>query len=258
MSCGLAAPRILRFTRRPQGGGNAPADDRAVFTAVVYVLASGCAGRHVPGEFGMSPATAHRRFTAWTRAGLWPKLHKAVLDELGRAGRWTGAARSLTRRPSARKKGAPDRPGPGGPGQGSTAHVLSGAGGLPLAAGVTAANTADIEAARALFMAIPAVRSRRGRSRRRPGKARADKGYDSADLRRWLRGRGITPRIARRGTGSSERLGRYRWKTGRTLAWLIGYRRLVTRYERHGYLFTAFLTLAAALTYYKKLAQTTT
>lgn len=54
--------------------------------------------------------------------------------------------------------------------------MLSEAGGLPLAAGLTAANTADIEAARPLFMAIPAIRSRRGRSRRRPGEARADNG----------------------------------------------------------------------------------
>jgi transposase len=54
-----------------------------VFTAIVFVLASGCAWRHLPAEFGVSRAIAHRRFTAWTRAGLWPRLHRAVLDELG-------------------------------------------------------------------------------------------------------------------------------------------------------------------------------
>jgi transposase len=30
--------------------------------------------------------TAHRRFTEWTKAGLWRKLHSAVLDELGSQG----------------------------------------------------------------------------------------------------------------------------------------------------------------------------
>jgi transposase len=30
--------------------------------------------------------TAHRRFTQWTRAGVWPRLHRAVLDELGSQG----------------------------------------------------------------------------------------------------------------------------------------------------------------------------
>ncbi len=68
----------------------------------------------------------------------------------------------------------------------------------------------------------------------------------------WLRERGITPRIARRALESSERLGRHRWKTERTIAWLTGYRRLTLRYERHGHLFAAFLALAA-LTCWKKL-----
>jgi IS5 family transposase len=49
-----------------------------------------------------------------------------------------------------------------------------------------------------------------GRPRKRPEKLHADKAYDAAALRRALRRRGITPRIARRDAESSERLGRYR------------------------------------------------
>ncbi|WP_351237418.1 transposase [Streptomyces sp. NPDC002133] len=81
------------FAARPQGGGTAPCDERAVFTAVVYALTSGCAWRHLPPTFGTSPATAHRRFTVWTEAGLWRRLHRAVLDELGARGEvdWTSA-----------------------------------------------------------------------------------------------------------------------------------------------------------------------
>ncbi|MFG2023766.1 transposase [Streptomyces sp. NPDC048825] len=44
----LAAPLLPSFTPRRQGGGTAPLDERAVFTAVVYVLACGCAWRHLP------------------------------------------------------------------------------------------------------------------------------------------------------------------------------------------------------------------
>ena len=64
-----------------------------MFTAVVYVLTSGCAWRYPPPMFGTSPATAHRRSAAWTRAGLWRRLHRAVLDELGARGTldWTSA-----------------------------------------------------------------------------------------------------------------------------------------------------------------------
>lgn len=65
----LAAPLLPSFAARPQGGGTAPCDERAVFTAVVYALTSGCAWRHLPPTFSTSPATAHRRFTVWTEAG---------------------------------------------------------------------------------------------------------------------------------------------------------------------------------------------
>jgi transposase len=79
----LVEPLIPSQTERPQGGGTRYIDDRAVFTAVVYVLTTGCAWRHLPAEFGVSKATAHRRFVAWTQAGLWRRLHRAVLDRLG-------------------------------------------------------------------------------------------------------------------------------------------------------------------------------
>ena len=82
----LAEPLIPRFTPRPQGGGTASVDDRAVFTAIVFVLTSGCAWRYLPPSFGVTVPTAHRRFTEWTKAGLWRRLHRAVLDELGSRG----------------------------------------------------------------------------------------------------------------------------------------------------------------------------
>lgn len=137
---------------------------------------------------------------------------------------------------------------------GSKIHVLTDANGLPLVLGVSGANVHDSQALRPLMQAIPAICSRRGPRRRGPIKLRADKGYDQDQIRVWLRERGITPRIARRGVESSERLGRHRWKVERTIAWLGGYRRLTLRYERHGHLFAAFLALAAALTCWKKLA----
>jgi hypothetical protein len=38
-----------------------------------------------------------------------------------------------------------------------------------------------------------------------------DKAYDVTELRAWLRQRGITPRIARKGIESSATLGKHRW-----------------------------------------------
>lgn len=124
--------------------------------------------------------------------------------------------------------------------------------------GVSAANVNDVQALRPLILGIPAVRSRRGPRRRRPDKVRADKAYHSAGNLAWLRERHITPRIARPGVESSERLGRHRWKIERSISWLFGYRRLTIRYERKGSHFLAFLGLAEAIACYKKLAKITT
>ena len=68
-----------------------------------------------------------------------------------------------------------------------------------------------------------------------------------------LRQRGITPRIARRGVESSQRLGRHRWKVERSLAWLLANRRLTVRYERRADILSAFLHLACALIRTRKL-----
>lgn len=89
----VGEPLLPRFEPRRQGGGTAPVDNRAVFTAIVYVLTSGCAWRHLSSSFGVSPPTAHRRFQAWTRAGVWAWLHRAVLDAQGAAGSidWSSA-----------------------------------------------------------------------------------------------------------------------------------------------------------------------
>ena len=79
----IVEPLLPPQLERPQGGGTRCVEDRAVFTAIVYMLTTGCAWRHLPAEFGVSKATAHRRFMAWTEAGLWRRLHRAVLDRLG-------------------------------------------------------------------------------------------------------------------------------------------------------------------------------
>lgn len=76
----LAAPLIPGFTARPQGGGTVPLDGRDVFAAVVFVVTSGCAWRRLPSSFAVSPATAHRRFAAWTKAGVWGRLRQVLLE----------------------------------------------------------------------------------------------------------------------------------------------------------------------------------
>jgi hypothetical protein len=72
---------------------------------------------------------------------------------------------------------------------------------------------------------------------------------------RYLRRRGIRPRIARRMVDSSARLGRHRWTIERTGAWLGGFRRLRIRYERSAERFYALAMLACSLICFNALQQ---
>jgi transposase len=133
---------------------------------------------------------------------------------------------------------------------GSKYHLVVDRHGIPLAVRLSAANAHDATQLMPLVDAIPPIigpRGKPGRPRNRPGKLHGDKAYDSSALRRALRSRGITPRIARRGIDASERLGRHRWVVERSLAWLLGCRRLGIRYERRADLLQGLLHLACAL-----------
>lgn len=79
-----ARPLIPVPARRRQGGGEQRADDRAVLAAIVYLVQAGCSWAKLPAVmFGVSRSTAHRRFTEWTQAGLWVRLHQQFLHRLG-------------------------------------------------------------------------------------------------------------------------------------------------------------------------------
>ncbi|OIQ77333.1 transposase DDE domain protein [mine drainage metagenome] len=126
---------------------------------------------------------------------------------------------------------------------GGKRHVLVDQRGRPLVAMVSAANVHDSRMLQPLILALPAVAGLSGRPRKRPGKLHIDKGYNDPCCRRWLRGRGITPRIARRAIESSSHLGKHHRVIARTLGWLHRLRRLRIRYERRAGIHQAFLTL---------------
>ena len=83
--------------------------------------------------------------------------------------------------------------------------------------------------------------------RKRPGKLYADKGYDYARCRRYLRKRGIAARIVRKGFESKDRLGRHRWVVERTHSCFAGFGKLRIRFERRLDIHKALLSIAAAL-----------
>uniref|UniRef100_UPI001F16B38E IS5 family transposase n=1 Tax=Streptomyces sp. NRRL B-1347 TaxID=1476877 RepID=UPI001F16B38E len=126
-------------------------------------------------------------------------------------------------------------------------HLITERTGLPLSTGISGASLHDSQALGPLVRGIPPVRSRRRPRRRRPARLHAGKAYANRSLRRWLRSRNITPRIARKGIESSQRLGRHRWTSERSMSWLAGCRRLHRRYEHKADHFLAFTSIACTL-----------
>jgi transposase len=112
-----------------------------------------------------------------------------------------------------------------------------------LATILTSANTNDVTQLLPLVEAIPPVRGKRGRPRRRPERVQGDRGYGLEPLRRM----GIEPITAKRNTEHGSGLGIHRWVVERTIAWLHQFRRLRIRYERRPEIHEAFLSIGCSL-----------
>lgn len=88
------APLIPPEPPKPKGGRPRIAD-RQAFTGILFVLKTGTPWEHLPQEMGCgSGMTCWRRLHEWMQAGVWERLHRVLLDELGRADRidWSRAA----------------------------------------------------------------------------------------------------------------------------------------------------------------------
>jgi transposase len=218
---------------RPRWGGRTRTiPDRNCFAAIIYMARTSTPWRLLPAkELGCgSPATVWRRLNQWATAGVFEALHLDILDRLGERGRLDWSRASVDSASVRAKRGDHVGANPVDRGKpGSKIHLVCDGGGLPLTAALTAANIPDVTMLPAVVDDVPAVRTPSGRRRTRPEKLDADKGYDSATNRAYLRRRGITARIARRGIESSTRLGRHRWRVERALSWLACYRRLAIR-----------------------------
>jgi transposase len=80
------APLLPRH-RRQGGRGRPVRDDRACLRGIIFVLETGIAWSDLPAEvFGCSGATCWRRLRRWSRAGVFEKLQRELLNELGQKG----------------------------------------------------------------------------------------------------------------------------------------------------------------------------
>jgi len=236
--------------RRVRFPGRKPLEQRQVLTGILFVLKTGIAWDDLPAELGCGCGKTCRRYLRrWHRAGVWLELHAVLLAELNGAGKidW-GRALIDASFAKAPEGGEDTGPNPADRGKsGSKHHLMTDAQGIPLSATVTAANVNEVTRALAVLTAMSPVGGKPGPRRRLPERLQGDRGYDSEPLRRVLRWLGVTPVLARRGTGHGSGLGVFRWFIERTLSWLHSHGRLRRRLDRLTEIQEAFLQLACAL-----------
>jgi transposase len=90
----LVEPLIPTVERRYRFPGRMRIDDRKVLTGIMYVLKTGIPWEYLPQEMGCgSGMTCWRRLQEWQQAGVWQRLHEALLAKLHEADRidWSRA-----------------------------------------------------------------------------------------------------------------------------------------------------------------------
>ena len=90
----VVIPLLPEQPPKPKGG-RPRVNDRAALTGILLVLKTGIPWKMLPQEMGCgSGMTCWRRLKEWHRAGVWERLHQALLDRLGEADRvdWSRAS----------------------------------------------------------------------------------------------------------------------------------------------------------------------
>ncbi|UGQ12039.1 IS5 family transposase [Yinghuangia sp. ASG 101] len=249
-------PLLPKVQRRFRNPGRKRLPDREVLCGILYVLHTGIQWEHLPQELGFgSGMTCWRRLRDWNAAGVWQRLHEVLLAELNAAGQldWSRCVVDGSH-VRASKGGSNTGPSPVDRGRaGSKHHLITDGHGTPLAVILTGRNRHDVTQLLPLLDAVPPVRGRVGRPRRRPVTLYADRAYDYDVYHDQVRARGIVPAIARRGTPHGSGLGVHRWVVERSFAWLHGFRRLRIRWERRTDIHEALLKLGCCLITYRQL-----
>lgn len=110
-------PLIPEFEHSAKSGRRRSVDDRAALNGILYVLQKGVPWEDLPQELGYgSGMTCWQRLRDWQAAGVWDKLHLAMLRRLREHDQidWGRASIDVASVPSPGGPGnrpEPDRPG---------------------------------------------------------------------------------------------------------------------------------------------------
>src|SRR5215210_1814072 len=107
----VVEPLLPEEPPKPKGG-RPRVQDRAALTGILFVLKTGIPWEMLPQEMGCgSGMTCWRRLNEWHEAGVWERLHRVLLDRLGKVDRSDWSRASLDSASVAAPRGA-KRPGP--------------------------------------------------------------------------------------------------------------------------------------------------
>lgn len=103
----VVEPLLPKEPPKPKGG-RPRVPDRAALRGIVFVLRAGIPWEMLPREvFGCSGMTCWRRVRDWQKAGVWDRLHRALLERLHRAGELDWSRAAFDSQSTAAKRGAP-------------------------------------------------------------------------------------------------------------------------------------------------------
>lgn len=82
----IIEPLLPKWTPSSKGG-QPRKPDRLCLTGILFVLKTGIAWEDFPQEMGCCGMTLWNRHREWAEAGVWPRLHRLLLDRLRGADR---------------------------------------------------------------------------------------------------------------------------------------------------------------------------
>ena len=223
--------RIASFVvpKYPRGGRPCPPQRwREYLDAILYVLRTGCAWRHLPHDFTVSWSSSHKHFLRWCRTGVWARILTAVRGEVrtrsGRRQRPTAAvvdSSSVKASPVAGPRGFDGAKKV----DGVKRHVLVDSTGVLVAAVVTEANVQD----RAAF---PKLLGKAKRIAPTIGHVWVDKGYTGQAVTTAATKAGVTVEVV---SGPKPGHGFIvqprRWVVEHTNGWINHCHRIDRHYE---------------------------
>lgn len=192
--------------------------------------------------------TCWRRLRSWQDTGVWDELHRVLLDRLRAMNKidWSRAIADSASVRAVHGGQKLERTQPIAVRRAANTTSSRMHKGSPFRY-LTEANRHDVTKLLPLLDAIPPIRGKIGRPKRKPQLVQADRGYDSQPHRDELSVRVIDSQIAKRLTEHGSGLGKNRWVVERTLAWLHQFRRLRVRYERLACIHEAFLKIGCTI-----------